>query len=367
MNDCPSPPSIRKRHRSSVLLEEARDQCFSGGMTEVSLWSLRPRSSSNPLDGSGHLHPARSLPTIGRMGGSGPTPDPVVQARAPSPEPTAAGQGLVDAKRLRIQNASSRRLGLHARVDDVTVADVGRALKRDKTLLTIWAMRGAPTSCPLGEAAIFTAGALPVGEDHGEGSSCWLTSRERDGRSPHWCSGQPKRRSRSSTAASWPLKTCGRRSPSACRRSALVTPVWRPRGSPRTPVPGDRTATSRLHRRHPQDDRRDLGAHRPMARRTAAVARPGRRPPNSCGDTSACYGPSTQRAFAEWTLRSAADVRTTFEAIMSELVEIRVERTDELLLAADLDDLASPAQPTGVRLLPAQDPFLQQRDRQAPA
>ena len=67
-----------------------------------------------------------------------------------------------------------------------------------------------------------------------------------------------------------------------------------------------------------------------------------------------CYGPSTQRAFAEWTLRSAADVRTTFEAIMSELVEIRVERTDELLLAADLDDLASPAQPTGVRLLPAQ-------------
>ena len=62
-------------------------------------------------------------------------------------------------------------LALHARVDDVTVADVGRALKRDKTLLTIWAMRGAPYVVPTGEAAIFTAGRCPSGKTHGEGPS----------------------------------------------------------------------------------------------------------------------------------------------------------------------------------------------------
>ena len=45
-------------------------------------------------------------------------------------------------------------LALHARVDDVTVADFGRALKRDKTLLTVWAMRGAPYVVPTAEAAM---------------------------------------------------------------------------------------------------------------------------------------------------------------------------------------------------------------------
>ena len=56
-------------------------------------------------------------------------------------------------------------LALHARVEDVTVAAVDRALKRDKTLLTIWALRGAPYIVPTQEAALFTTGALPVGED----------------------------------------------------------------------------------------------------------------------------------------------------------------------------------------------------------
>jgi hypothetical protein len=48
-----------------------------------------------------------------------------------------------------------------------------------------------------------------------------------------------------------------------------------------------------------------------------------------------CHGPSTPGAFAEWTLRSPADA----------------------------DALADPPSADGVRLLPTQDPFLQQRDR----
>ena len=81
-------------------------------------------------------------------------------------------------------------LALHARVDDVTVADVARALN-DKTLLTVWAMRGAPYVVPTAEAAIFTAGALPVGEDSWRRFfGGWATSlSERDARSPHGAAG----------------------------------------------------------------------------------------------------------------------------------------------------------------------------------
>jgi hypothetical protein len=76
------------------------------------------------------------------------------------------------------------------------------------------------------------------------------------------------------------------------------------------------------------------------------------------------YGPSKPQAFAEWTLRSVAEARAVFEAIESELVQVKVDRSAEWLLAADVDALTSPAEPTGVRLLPAQDPYLQQRDRE---
>jgi hypothetical protein len=46
-----------------------------------------------------------------------------------------------------------------------------------------------------------------------------------------------------------------------------------------------------------------------------------------------------------------------------ELVEVDAAGTKAWALAADADPLADPPQPDGIRLLPPQDPYLQQRDR----
>jgi hypothetical protein len=75
------------------------------------------------------------------------------------------------------------------------------------------------------------------------------------------------------------------------------------------------------------------------------------------------HGPSTPTAFAEWTQRGPADARAAFALVERELVEVDSDGHRAFLLAADADALASSAAADGVRLLPTQDPFLQQRDR----
>jgi hypothetical protein len=76
-----------------------------------------------------------------------------------------------------------------------------------------------------------------------------------------------------------------------------------------------------------------------------------------------CYGPATAQQFAEWSQRSPPDARDTFSLIEEELVEVAVDRKPAWLLHRDQKAFSSPAEPKGARLLPVQDPFLQQRDR----
>lgn len=258
-------------------------------------------------------------------------------------------------------------LALHARVDDVSLAEVDRALKHDKTLLTIWAMRGAPYVVPTDEAAIFTTGALPVGEDS------WRTIYG------GWATSLSERDVSLSALARQAAETAfevldGRELPvenlrqEIARRMPQIRGLARPSGAHADlPEPLFR-ATGQLGGVCIADTRRMTDAI--VARTDQWLGEPPA-PLDQDGARAEllrrylrCYGPSTHRAFAEWTLRSVADVRTAFEAIESELVEIRVQRTAEYLLAADVDGLGSPAEPTGARLLPARDPFLQQRDRQ---
>jgi hypothetical protein len=73
------------------------------------------------------------------------------------------------------------------------------------------------------------------------------------------------------------------------------------------------------------------------------------------------HGPSTPAAFAEWTQRGPADARAAFALVERELVEVDCDGRRAVLLAADA--LADPPAAEGVRLLPTQDPFLQQLDR----
>ena len=76
-----------------------------------------------------------------------------------------------------------------------------------------------------------------------------------------------------------------------------------------------------------------------------------------------CYGPATAQHFAEWTQRSLADAKQALGLIEGELTEVRMAGKKALLLAGDELALDSPPEAKGVRLLPVQDPYLQQRDR----
>jgi hypothetical protein len=76
-----------------------------------------------------------------------------------------------------------------------------------------------------------------------------------------------------------------------------------------------------------------------------------------------CYGPATAQHFADWTQRSLADAKDAFSLIQEELVDVTVDRKKAWLLRRDEKHLSAPPEPQGIRLLPVQDPYLQQRDR----
>jgi hypothetical protein len=76
-----------------------------------------------------------------------------------------------------------------------------------------------------------------------------------------------------------------------------------------------------------------------------------------------CFGPATAQHFAEWTQRSLADAKQALDLIEGELIEVKMAGKKALLMAADDQTLDSPPEAKGVRLLPVQDPYLQQRDR----
>jgi hypothetical protein len=76
-----------------------------------------------------------------------------------------------------------------------------------------------------------------------------------------------------------------------------------------------------------------------------------------------CYGPASAQHFADWTQRSLADAKNAFSLIQDELAQVTFDRKTTWLLRRDEDALASAPEPSGVRLLPVQAPYLQQRDR----
>jgi hypothetical protein len=77
------------------------------------------------------------------------------------------------------------------------------------------------------------------------------------------------------------------------------------------------------------------------------------------------YAPAPARAFAEWCGLGPAEAEASIAAVAAgdEIVEVRLDGRRALALAADLLHLEHPPAVTGVRLVPAGDPFLNQRDR----
>jgi hypothetical protein len=256
-------------------------------------------------------------------------------------------------------------LALAARVEELTAQQVEAALAADRTLLAVWAMRGAPYLVPTGDVEVFTTGALPADETS---FAVFLAG---------WAA--------SVADAAIPAATLAGRLADAARtaldgRRLLVDDL---RGELWRRVP----ELAKLRR--PAGTRADMpeplfrsiglagvaciaagvGDRAELVRTDQWLPRP---PPAVDHDQARAelvrrylhlHGPSTPAAFAEWTQRAPADARAAFALVEGELVEVDSDGRGAVLLAADADALADPPAAEGVRLLPTQDPFLQQRDR----
>lgn len=77
----------------------------------------------------------------------------------------------------------------------------------------------------------------------------------------------------------------------------------------------------------------------------------------------AAYGPATPEHFAVWAGIGVVDARERFARLTLETMEVDLEGRPAWVREEDMAALASPPPPTGLRLLPAEDPFLAQRDR----
>lgn len=244
-------------------------------------------------------------------------------------------------------------------------AEVGRALTADKSLLGVCCVRGAPCVVPTADAAVFTAGALPVDQgSFGVFLGGWAASLEAAGLS-----------------VSELLDGMARAAMQALDGQPLLIDELRTQIARRVPALTGLSRPSGAHADLPEPLLRALGllglvciAAEPgsdprLARTDAKVARTDRwlgRPPPGGDRPRAraelarrflhCYGPTTPRAFAEWTTRSVADARDAFALLDQELVEVDAAGTQVWALAADADPLADPPPADGIRPLPPQDP-----------
>lgn len=260
---------------------------------------------------------------------------------------------------------SSAAIALLARVTDLTSNALSQALGADRSLITLWAMRGAPYVLPAEDLWTFSIGALPL--DAQSFRTClggWSDALDAAGLDPF----EALRRMRSVSEEILDGQTMNVnelrdrifarvRSLSRIERPAFVRadmpePLFRALGTTGAIcIVAGRGTNSELARTDQwltpvPTDSGPAHARAELARRFLH-----------------CFGPATARQFADWTQRSLADAKDAFRLIESEVEEITMGRARATLLARDRRALASPPEPVGVRLLPVGDPYLQQRDR----
>jgi len=240
---------------------------------------------------------------------------------------------------------------------------VSRRLDAAETgLVAIWGPRGAPYVVAKADLAIFTRGALPVDE----ASARAFAPSAAKALGPHGITlldafGQVERAMRAAVADGpverdamhqqlrealpgellWACKGCGTDHvhPMVWRGACTMGSVRRDDASPSRAVTYASVAS-------PPDPAGDAPARAEITRRALRY-----------------HGPLTLVEVATWLAVSPADVRVRLDAIVAELEEVDREGEQAWALAADLELLAEPPAPHGVRLLAAGDPLLDGRDR----
>jgi hypothetical protein len=259
----------------------------------------------------------------------------------------------------------SAAIAFRARVERLTPELLDRALLEDRTLVSLWAMRGAPYVVPAGDLGVFTVGALPIDPvSFKQSLGGWSDALEEAGLDPF----ETLERMASAARVLLDGRTLNvnalregiyRRVRSLSKvtrpsfaRDDMPEPLFRAVGtSGAACIVAGRGTDTELARTDQW-----LGTAPPLPDPAEARAELARR-------FLHCCGPATAQRFADWTQRSLADAKEAFALIEEELVDVTVDRTKSWLLRRDDRAFSSPPEPIGVRLLPVQDPYLQQRDR----
>jgi len=259
----------------------------------------------------------------------------------------------------------SAAVALLARVKNLTPAALERELVTNRTLVALWSVRGAPYVVPARDLDVFSVGTLPLdAKSFRQSLGGWAAALDEAGldlfetleRMVHAARELLDGRTlnvndlRDRIYARVPsLSTVTR---PAFTRADMPEPLDRAVGAVGAVCIVAGRGTDSVLARTDQW----LRSAPPLPDRTLARAELARR-------FLHCYGPATAPQFAEWTQRSVGDAKAAFSLIEEELIQVTVERSKAWALGRDRKALSSPPDPEGTRLLPVQDPFLQQRDR----
>jgi hypothetical protein len=276
-------------------------------------------------------------------------------------------RSLVKAAACGIQETplGSAALAFAARVEKLTPGGLDRALRRERRLVVLWAMRGAPYVVPTVDLAPFTAGALPKdAASFKQSMGGWSDALQRAGLDPFdtldrmasaaeaILDGRIMNVNELRDAIYGQVPSLATVKRPSFARDDMPEPLFRALGMTGTVcIVAGRGTDAQMARtdqwvKNPPQQPDPAEARAELARRFLH-----------------CYGPATPQGFAEWTERSVADARDAFALIESETIDVSLGRITARLLADDERAISSPQGVRGVRLLPNQDPYLQQRDR----
>jgi hypothetical protein len=277
-------------------------------------------------------------------------------------------EGLVEsAGRCGIQETplGTAALAFHARVDRLSTDKLEKALSRDRSLLALWAMRGAPHVLPATDLEVFTTGAMPFdAASFRQTLGGWAPALDRARLDPFDLLDRLVRAADKLLGdKSMDVNELRDRLYARVRslhkidrpdsaRDDMPEPLFRALGTMGAVCIVSGRGTDSVIARTDQWLKRGPEPKDPDSARAELARR-----------FLHCYGPASPQHFAEWTQRSLADAKQAFELIERELIEVRMAGKTAQLLAADDQALDSPPETKGVRFLPVQDPYLQQRDR----
>jgi hypothetical protein len=278
-----------------------------------------------------------------------------------------------------VQNTppGSATLALHARVTDLTPAEVDQALTVDKTLVQVWNLRASPYMIPTSDAAVFTTGLLPDDEESlrffifGAGPAldqigvsatevlkytaralpevldgCELTKDELGIELAQQLSQHltPKQLA-AWQSPSW-YASNQRLGESVVRFAVSIVALQ----GVFCFAPRRRNAATFI--RTDQWLGSAFSTMDPLTARAALVRR-----------YLSCYGPSTSAHYAEWAGISPAQADRAWQLVEADLVAVDFGGKQTWLHKADVVRFKSPLEPKGIRFLPPHDPYLFMRDR----